>query len=153
MAVETLCVLLKGTPRVIVQLLKEKGPLTVEALVKETGYPEKEVRKVIPELEKMKLVTKSDGAAYRYSCLSEMQQMQKAPFNNDLGRKVQQSTCTECWKKWIGQQTVLMNHFGLNPIDPQAQKFLFGAMDSFFFGDGTPPMMVDLSLQGTIKHE
>ncbi|MFQ3591106.1 MAG: Fe(2+)-trafficking protein, partial [Chloracidobacterium sp.] len=62
------------------------------------------------------------------------------------------TACAECWKKWQAQQLVLMNHFGLNPLDPQAQKFLFGAMESFFFGDGTPPMMVDTTLQGKISH-
>jgi Fe-S cluster biosynthesis and repair protein YggX len=149
--VETLCVALKGTPRVIVQILKEKGPLTLAQLIAETGHPEKSVKAVMPELERQRLVTLEDGA-YRHSCFSEMKQLEKTPFNNDLGRKVQSVACTECWKKWQAQQLVLMNHFGLNPLDPQAQKFLFAAMESFFFGDGTPPMMIDATLQGTIQH-
>lgn len=152
MAVGMLCVALKGTPRTIVQVLKEHGPLTIEALVQTTGYKEKEISSVITELIKLKLVAQNETGTYRASCLDEMKQIERVPFNNEIARKIQQTACTECWKKWTGQQMVLMNHFGLNPIDPQAQKFLFGAMESFFFGDGTPPMMIDTSLQGKIQH-
>lgn len=149
--VETLCVALKGTPRVVVQLLKEKGALTFAQIVSETGHPEKSIKIVLPELVNQGLV-KQEGDAFRSSCLEQMAPMTRTPFNNDLGRKVQANACAECWKKWQAQQLVLMNHFGLNPLDPQAQKFLFGAMESFFFGDGTPPMTIDVTQQGQIHH-
>jgi Fe-S cluster biosynthesis and repair protein YggX len=149
--VDTLCAALKGTPRVVVQLLKEKGALTLAQIVSESGHPEKSVKLVLPELEKSGLITR-EGETYRSSCLAQMPPMSRAPFNNDLGKKVFANSCAECWKKWQAQQLVLMNHFGLNPLDPEAQKFLFGAMDSFFFGDGTPPMTIDITQQGQIHH-
>ncbi|OYT73027.1 MAG: hypothetical protein CFK52_03185 [Chloracidobacterium sp. CP2_5A] len=148
---DTLCVALKGAPRVVIQTLKEKGPLSSPQLVAETGYPEKSVKLALSELEKARLVKRA-GDAYAYACRDEMAPMSRVPFNTDLGRKVHATACAECWKKWQAQQLVLMNHFGLNPLDPQAQKFLFGAMESFFFGDGTPPMMIDTTLQGKISH-
>ncbi len=148
---DTLCVALKGTPRVVVQTLKEKGALSTAQLVAETGHPEKSVKLALGELEKARLVRR-DGETYAVACRETMAPMSRVPFNTDLGRKVHATACAECWKKWQAQQLVLMNHFGLNPLDPQAQKFLFGAMESFFFGDGTPPMMIDTTLQGKISH-
>ncbi len=148
---DILCVALKGTPRVVVQVLKEKGPLSAAQLVAETGHPEKSVKMALGELERARLV-KCEGDAYAPACREAMPPMSRVPFNNDLGRRVYAAACAECWKKWQSQQLVLMNHFGLNPLDPQAQKFLFGAMESFFFGDGTPPMMIDTTLQGKISH-
>ncbi len=148
---DTLCVALKGTPRVVVQVLKEKGALSPAQLVAETGHPEKSVKLALGELEKARLIRR-EGETYAVACRETMAPMSRVPFNTDLGRKVHATACAECWKKWQAQQLVLMNHFGLNPLDPQAQKFLFGAMESFFFGDGTPPMMIDTTLQGKISH-
>ncbi|QUV80729.1 Fe(2+)-trafficking protein [Chloracidobacterium sp. D] len=148
---DTLCVALKGTPRIVVQVLKEKGALSAAQLVAETGHPEKSVKLALGELEKARLIRR-EGETYAVACRETMAPMSRVPFNTDLGRKVHATACAECWKKWQAQQLVLMNHFGLNPLDPQAQKFLFGAMESFFFGDGTPPMMIDTTLQGKISH-
>ncbi|MBX7221118.1 MAG: Fe(2+)-trafficking protein [Blastocatellia bacterium] len=152
MALETLCVQTKGTARWVVQALKEKGPMNVADLAAFTGFKEKEVTGALDDLIQLRLVKKHEGNTFRYSCLDEMKQIERIPFRTEGAQKIQQTSCTDCWKKWLGQQTVLMNHFGLNPIDPQAQKFLLAAMDSFFFGDGNPPMMVDTSLQGKIQH-
>lgn len=38
---------------------------------------------------------------------------------------------------WMGQQTMLMNEYRLNPLDPKARKFLEQEMEKFFFGEGS----------------
>ena len=32
--------------------------------------------------------------------------------------------CQDCWGLWLRQQTMLINHYGLNVMDPQARSFL-----------------------------
>jgi Fe-S cluster biosynthesis and repair protein YggX len=38
---------------------------------------------------------------------------------------------------WFQQQTMLINEYRLNPVDPKARTFLEQQMEQFFFGDGT----------------
>ena len=37
---------------------------------------------------------------------------------------------------WLRQQTILINEYRLNPLDPKARTFLKEQMQAFFFGDG-----------------
>jgi Fe-S cluster biosynthesis and repair protein YggX len=59
------------------------------------------------------------------------------------------SVCQTCWGDWLKQQTMLINHYGLNLMDPQARTFLSRNRDAFLFkGEGEE--QVDTSKQGTI---
>ncbi|HUQ99375.1 MAG TPA: oxidative damage protection protein, partial [Gemmatimonadaceae bacterium] len=60
----------------------------------------------------------------------------RAPFPGALGARVVESICRECWGLWLKQQTMLINHYGLNVMDPQARSFLTKNMDAFFFKAG-----------------
>jgi len=46
---------------------------------------------------------------------------------------------------------MLINHYGLNVMDPQARAFLTGNMSAFLFKTGAESE-IDTSKQGTIKH-
>jgi Fe-S cluster biosynthesis and repair protein YggX len=46
---------------------------------------------------------------------------------------------------------MLINHYGLNVMDPQARTFLTRNMDAFLFKSGQTDD-VDTSKQGTISH-
>jgi len=46
---------------------------------------------------------------------------------------------------------MLINHYGLNVMDPQARQFLTRNMDAFLFKTGAGDA-VDTSKQGTITH-
>ena len=59
--------------------------------------------------------------------------------------------CHECWALWLKQQTMLINHYGLNLMDPQARQFLTKNMDTFLFKTGKEEEQVDTSKQGTIN--
>ena len=58
------------------------------------------------------------------------------PRNDDLGKKVFAHVSAQAWELWVAQQTILINHYGLNMADPQAHSFLSEQMEEFFFGDG-----------------
>lgn len=72
------------------------------------------------------------------------------PFNNELGKKLQEQVCQVCWGQWLQRQTTLINHYGLNLRDPEARKFLTDQTEEFFFGSGETEN-VDTSKQGTIQ--
>jgi Fe-S cluster biosynthesis and repair protein YggX len=38
---------------------------------------------------------------------------------------------------WLGHQTMLMNEYRINPMDPKARKMLEGEMEKYFFGEGS----------------
>jgi Fe-S cluster biosynthesis and repair protein YggX len=73
-----------------------------------------------------------------------------APFNNDLGKRIQGEICNVCWQEWLKQQTMLINHYGLNVRDAEAKTFLYEQTDKFLFGTGEADQ-VDTSKQGTIQ--
>ena len=52
---------------------------------------------------------------------------------------------------WLKQQTVLINHYGLNVMDPQARQYLTRNMEAFLFKAGQGDV-VDTTKQGTISH-
>jgi len=75
----------------------------------------------------------------------------RPPFPGAIGARAQAEICTECWALWLKQQTMLINHYGLNVMDPQSRQFLVKNMSSFLFkaGDGAE---IDTTQQGTISH-
>ncbi len=59
--------------------------------------------------------------------------------------------CQTCWAEWLKQQTMLINHYGLNLMDAQSRTFLSRNRDGFLFKAGDVED-VDTSKQGTISH-
>ena len=74
----------------------------------------------------------------------------RAPFPGALGARIVESICQDCWGLWLKQQTMLINHYGLNVMDPQARSFLTKNMDAFFFKTGNEED-VDTTKKGTIN--
>jgi Fe-S cluster biosynthesis and repair protein YggX len=75
----------------------------------------------------------------------------KPPFPGPIGARVVEAICTQCWGDWLKQQTMLINHYGLNVMDPQARSFLTKNMSAFLFKSGEAAD-VDTSKKGTISH-
>ncbi|NNF28783.1 MAG: hypothetical protein HKN73_16280 [Gemmatimonadetes bacterium] len=71
------------------------------------------------------------------------------PFKNDLGERIQRNICADCWKDWLTHQTVLMNHFGLDPRKKQSRDFLYEQLRAVLFDEGEVAS-VDTSQQGSI---
>ena len=84
-------------------------------------------------------------------CGNTREGFERAPFPGAIGQRVTNEICQQCWADWLKQQTMLINHYGLNVMDPQARQFLTRNMDAFFFGRGQGAD-IDTSKQGTITH-
>jgi Fe-S cluster biosynthesis and repair protein YggX len=66
----------------------------------------------------------------------ELPGLQKPPFPGPLGQRIFDEISQQAWQMWQAQSTIIINHYGLNLADPQAQKFLMEQMEEFFFGEG-----------------
>ncbi len=58
------------------------------------------------------------------------------PFNNDLGQRIYDTICRDCWGEWLKTQQQLINHYALVPHQPKAKEFLLRNLDQFLFGTG-----------------
>lgn len=74
----------------------------------------------------------------------------RAPFRNELGERIQAGICQNCWKEWLAYQTALINHYGLDVRERDARDFLVKNMKSYLFG-GSGTEDIDTSKQGTIE--
>jgi Fe-S cluster biosynthesis and repair protein YggX len=75
---------------------------------------------------------------------------ERAPFPGAIGQRIVSEICQDCWGQWVRQQTMLINHYGLNVMDPQARTFLTKNMQAFLFGTGAAED-VDTSKKGSIS--
>ena len=66
------------------------------------------------------------------------------------GERIVREICQDCWGQWLRQQTMLINHYGLNLMDPQARTFLSRQRDAFLFKTDLTEE-VDTTKQGTIN--
>jgi len=57
--------------------------------------------------------------------------LDEAPFNNDLGQKVLEQTCADCWQAWVSQQLMLMNEYRLDPLYDEHSNFLDKEMQKY----------------------
>lgn len=66
------------------------------------------------------------------------------PYPGELGRKIWENVSKEAWQMWLDHQTMIINEYQLNPLDPEARKFIEKEMDNYFFGEGAklPPGFV-----------
>ena len=67
--------------------------------------------------------------------------LERPPFPGELGLRIYEHVSAEAYELWKPQMTILINHYGLNPADPEARTFLRQQMEDFFFGQGSalPP--------------
>lgn len=76
-----------------------------------------------------------------------------APIPTDLGQRVAEECCQDCWSEWTEKQKQLINHFGLDVSSPDAHEFLFDQMKIFFFDEGVDikEAEIDESQEGKIS--
>ena len=82
-------------------------------------------------------------------CNQTREGFDRPPFPGAAGARALAEICTVCWGDWLKQQTMLINHYGLNLMDPQARTFLLKNMEGFLFKSGKTEH-VDTTKQGTI---
>ncbi len=76
--------------------------------------------------------------------------MGRAPFKNELGERIVAEICANCWKDWLQHQTLLINHYGLDPREPKARAFLYEQIETVLLGGGDGEE-VDTTKQGSIE--
>ena len=74
---------------------------------------------------------------------------ERPPFPGAIGARIVAEICQDCWSQRLRQQTMLINHYGLNVMDPQARNVLKKNMEAFLFKSGGEED-VDTTKKGTI---
>jgi Fe-S cluster biosynthesis and repair protein YggX len=74
-----------------------------------------------------------------------------APIPNELGQRVANEICKDCWAEWQKKQMQLINHYGLDVSNPDSHEFLFDNMKIFLFNEGVDLAQIDTSQEGKIN--
>ena len=83
-------------------------------------------------------------------CGPDKPKLAKAPFRSDLGERVLEQICSECWAEWLQHQTLLINHYGLDPREAKAREFLYAQIETVLLGEGDGEQ-IDTTKQGSIE--
>ena len=65
----------------------------------------------------------------------ELPGLDRPPFPGELGKRIFENVSKDAWAMWREQSVLIINHYGLNMVDPNAQTFLMEQMEQFFFGE------------------
>ena len=76
--------------------------------------------------------------------------MGRAPFTDELGTRIADEVCGECWEAWKKHQMLLINHYGLNLRDRRARDFLLKNLRAFLFSEGEGEE-IDTSKEGEVS--
>ena len=64
----------------------------------------------------------------------ELPGLERPPFPGELGQRIFDNISAEGYALWQPHMTILINHYGLNPADPETRRILREQMEEFFFG-------------------
>lgn len=92
----------------------------------------------------------TDPTIHCRRCDKDAAPLAKAPFRSELGERVLAEICGACWQDWLQHQTLLINHYGLDPRDRRARDFLYEQIEQVLF-DGERGREIDTSQQGSIE--
>ena len=67
----------------------------------------------------------------------EAEGMAAPPYPGELGNRIYENVSREAWQAWLKHQTMLINEYRLNALDPKARIMLREEMEKFFFGGGS----------------
>jgi Fe-S cluster biosynthesis and repair protein YggX len=65
-------------------------------------------------------------------CGNEGEQLPKAPISGELGQRVFDNICQNCWAEWKEMSMRIVNHYGLQPVDPDDRKKIYVFLREFF---------------------
>lgn len=84
-------------------------------------------------------------------CERDAPKLERAPFRNPLGERIHKEICKDCWAEWLQHQTLLINHYGLDPREARAREFLYQQIEKVLL-EGGEGEGVDTSQQGKIQY-
>ena len=59
------------------------------------------------------------------------------PYPGEIGQRILSHISAQAWQMWLDHQTMLINEYRLNPMDPKAKELIVGEMEKFLFGEGS----------------
>ena len=59
------------------------------------------------------------------------------PWPGDLGKRIYENISKEAWQLWVQHQTMIINEYRLNAMDPKAREMIATEMEKFLFGEGS----------------
>ena len=65
----------------------------------------------------------------------ELPVLERQPVPGELGKRIYENISQQACELWKQQSVLLINHYGLNMLDPESQKFLREQMEKFLFED------------------
>jgi Fe-S cluster biosynthesis and repair protein YggX len=65
----------------------------------------------------------------------ELPGLETPPFPGPLGERIYEQVSAEGYDLWKPHLTTIINHYGLNPADPETRAMLRNEIQSFFFGE------------------
>lgn len=67
------------------------------------------------------------------------------PYPGELGQRIFENISKLAWEQWQNHQTMLINEYRLNMLEPKSREFLETEMTNFLFGGGSekPPGYVE----------
>ena len=67
----------------------------------------------------------------------EAEGLDYAPWPGELGKRIYENISKEAWQLWIQHQTMIINEYRLNAMDPKAREMIATEMEKFLFGSGS----------------
>ncbi|MCW5850814.1 MAG: oxidative damage protection protein [Anaerolineae bacterium] len=64
--------------------------------------------------------------------------LERPPFAGELGQRIYEHISAAAWDMWKRQAVMLVNHYGLIGVDPDARKWLNEQMEAYLFEDDEP---------------
>lgn len=58
-------------------------------------------------------------------CGNQAAGLARAPLSGQLGQDILANVCQGCWHEWQQESFRLINHLGLQPVDPADRQKLF----------------------------
>jgi len=92
----------------------------------------------------------SDETIQCRRCGEGRPKLARAPFRTELGERIRSEICTDCWTEWLQHQTLLINHYGLDPRDKKAREFLYEQIEQVLL-QGDQGKGIDTTQQGSIE--
>ena len=59
------------------------------------------------------------------------------PWPGELGQRIYENISKEAWALWSQHQTMIINEYRLNAMDPKARELITAEMEKFLFGEGS----------------
>lgn len=63
----------------------------------------------------------------------ELEALDYTPYPGELGKKIVENISQKAWEMWIAHQTMLINEYRLNLVEPKSREFLEKEMQQFLF--------------------